>query len=488
MAEDLLVKVIDSEPTADELAESIREACTPATRYIWLIGDAEPTPNREPLDPSYLVPTRYLPADVSQPYQSTRTLAGDYGYGDFDHDGTIDAVVGRLPVHAPEQLASYISRLIAYEDNHEHVHWRSQVDLIAGLGGFGAMIDGAIEFAAGSIITGSLPGYVRTRITHAGPTSMFHPGAENFSDQVLKNYADGGRFWVYAGHGWIDQLDRVPSTGVGRPIMTTNDVSKLKRDPRQATIALLLACYTGAYDAAEECLAEAMLTSEQGPIAVIAGSRVTMPYANSAVAIGLIHAIYKQRAERLGDAWLYTLQELGEPSNAHPELQTRRNVIDGLATLLGNPRLDDERREHRQLYNCLGDPTLRLNPPAELQVTAPTHLALDQGWTIEGNAPKAGLLTVEVHRRIGTQPIVAGMSSTYEAANNTLLLSKQMQIEQEHWQCEFPVNDSLESLAPLIKLPVPVVVKVEWMSLDQYAVGSAEAWLRPTVPTGKALK
>ncbi len=172
-----------------------------------------------------------------------------------------------------------------------------------------------------------------------------------------------------------------------------------------------------------------------------------MPYANSAVAIGLIHGIYKQRAERLGDAWLYTLQELGEPSNASPELQTRRNVIDGLATLLGNPRLDDERREHRQLYNCLGDPTLRLCPPLELQVTAPTHLALDQGWTIEGQSPKAGLLTVEVHRRIGSQPIMAGMSSSYDAANDTLLLSKQMRIEQKDWRCEFPVDQSLEELA-----------------------------------------
>ncbi len=386
-AEDLVVKLIDSQPTADQLAEAIREVVTPASRYLWLVGDTEHTPNREPVDAARFVPTRYLPADVSQPYQDTRNLPGDYGYGDFDQDGTIDAAVGRLPVHAPEQLTKYIGRLIAYEDQRTERHWQSRVDLIAGLGGFGAMIDGAIEFAAGSIVTGSLPGYVRTRITHAGPTSMFHPGAERFADQVLKNYADGGRFWVYAGHGWVNQLDRVPSTDIGRPILTTRDVSLLQRAPEQATIALLLACYTGAYDAAEDSLAEAMLLADQGPIAVIAGSRVTMPYANTAVAIALIHAIYKQRADRLGDAWLLSLQELGQPSNAHPELQTRRNVIDGLATLLGNPRLDDERREHRQLYNCLGDPTLRMNPPEELSVVAPSHLILDQGWTISGNAP-----------------------------------------------------------------------------------------------------
>ncbi len=81
-----------------------------------------------------------------------------------------------------------------------------------------------------------------------------------------------------------------------------------------------------------------------------------------------------------------------------------------------------------------------------------------------------------------------GMSSTYEAANDTLLLSRQMRIDEKDWRCEFPVDPSLEELASGIKLPVPVVVKVEWMSLDQYAAGSAEAWLRPTAPATKAGK
>ncbi|MFO0884412.1 MAG: C25 family cysteine peptidase [Pirellulales bacterium] len=65
--------------------------------------------------------------------------------------------------------------------------------------------------------------------------------------------------------------------GARFPILRTADCSKL-RSQNGLSIAVLLACYTGAFDQPEDCLAEEMLRAPQGPVAVIGGSRVTMPY------------------------------------------------------------------------------------------------------------------------------------------------------------------------------------------------------------------
>lgn len=474
--EGLGVVVIESAPTGIDLKEAMQSLDTQRCEYVLLVGDSQLSPNGEPSDPQRFVPTLYRAADVTAAYQETAQLPGDFGYGDFDDDGIVQAAVGRLPVKTPSQLTSLIDRIIAYEDSTDFGRWRSRVDLVAGLGGFGPLIDGAIEMVAGGIITGSLPGSVRTRITHASPTSDFHPDVNDFTSTVLDNYNDGARFWVYAGHGWINELDRVPATQFGHPVLSLGDLPKLKRPHASSPIALMLACYTGAFDANEDCLAERMLLADEGPIAVLAGSRVTMPYGNASAAVGLIHAVYGRKSERLGDAWRDALQEMATPASDSPELRSRRMLIDGIASLVGGgSRIDDERREHMQLYNWLGDPTLRLSPDAEVQLDRVEDAVAGSALQVQGSSPVPGTLVVELHRRLGTTNIAQPLASRYLAANETMLYRVEQEIKAGRWSCELTLSQLPDMQ---LSTTTPIVIKATVAGERGFASGSQTAWLR----------
>lgn len=467
--EGLVVQVVT--PAADSTTTRSRiagQAIVGTTRYVLLVGDAQLVSDGSPAAIDAYLPTIYQRADATAAYQLTPYLPGDYRYGDFDDDGVIDASVGRWPVRHVNQVRSLIQRIAAYEDSQDFGRWRSRVDLVAGLGGFGFVVDRTIETVAGSMITGSLPGAVRTRITHAGPDSLFSPGPTQFTNAVLQNYDDGARFWVYAGHGLVEELDRVPATADGRPVLSLDDLPQLNRDAQAAPIALLLACYTGAFDAPQDCLAKGMFLTDGGPVAVLAGSRVTMPYGNAAVTLGLIESVYHRQPTRLGDAWRETLLEMASPSDADEQLQSRRALIDRLATVLGDGRIEQERREHMQLYNWFGDPTLRLTHPQPLPLQAAERAIAGQVVEVSGHAPFAGQLTVELHRRLGT------------SADRTTIVNRPRQVDR---------MGSTESDRPAAGSPLPLIPDDYWFAnetavqrvqLDLPATGS---WtVRLTIP------
>lgn len=481
--EGLTVRVLeplDSSQTTRRHIASIAEVGR--TRYVVLVGDSKLTPEGLPATPQAYVPTIYAKADATARWQPTPQLPGDHLYGDFDNDLVIDAAVGRLPVSTLPQASGLLRRIAAYEDSRDFGSWRSQVDLVAGLGGFGALVDGAIEAVASGLISGSLPGSVRTRVTHAGPSSPFCPGPDCFTETVLANYSSGCRFWVYAGHGNICELDRVPAHSGGRPVLSVNDLQHLNRPADSAPIALLLACYTGAIDATEDCLAKQMLLSKGGPIAVLAGSRVTMPYGNAAAAMALIHSVYERKPERLGDAWLAALAEMAMPSQSEPELQARRGVIDGLATLLGDGKIDAERREHMQLYNWLGDPTMRLTHPLEITFRSPERANAGETLGIVGNTPLAGVMTIELHRRLSTTPVVTQVKSKqdgnrptnvnrYRIANDTRIAQHRIDIaEPGPWSTQITLPSDGSG---------PSILVIQLEGETGYASGSQPIWLRP---------
>ena len=71
------------------------------------------------------------------------------------------------------------------------------------------------------------------------------------------------------GHGLPTELDRVRRHAGSEPILSVADVPKL-RCPVRSPLAVFVACYTGAFDARADSLAEELLLAEQGPIAVVA--------------------------------------------------------------------------------------------------------------------------------------------------------------------------------------------------------------------------
>ncbi len=454
----LTVRVIDSQQDSKTLRQSVCDAADRDTRFVILIGDAPVMGQR--CDCQRQVPIHYVATTVSAKYGSTPSLSSDLAYGDFDNDTNPDAVVGRLPVDTPQELSLLIDRIIAHESSRDFGAWRSRVDLIGGVGGFGPLIDGTIETATRTIVTSALPTETRTTIAHASPGHRFFP-KQQFTDAVIDRYQQGARFWVYAGHGQITELDRVPARG-GKPILDCQSVQLLNRPKGASPIAMILACYSGAVDAPDDSVAEEMLRCPGGPIAVLAGSRVTMPYGNTTAAVGMINAVYAQKLPRLGEAWLCALTEMHRDQAT--EQSGTRVMIDAIGTMFSpaGTTLVDERREHMLLYNLIGDPTLRLHHPQPLQVSAAAGYSAGQTIDVTITSPIAGLVTVSLDRPLG--------GSTVGDPNDTTIATMEMELQSGQPQTHhFKLPDNFNG---------PLVVRGQVAGESTWAVGAARTIVR----------
>lgn len=459
----LSVRVLSSEKSSADLKRKIAGiGRAGGVRYIVLLGDCRLGASAGQTDPRFEVPTLHQPAEVTIAWGTTPQLPGDAFYGDFDEDGIPEAVVGRIPVDTAEQLTAYTKRVQSYEASRDFGAWRQQISLTAGVGGFGFLADAAIESVTRQMITQALPGWMQTHITYASPSSPFNPGLDRFHEAVLGRYREGALFWVYAGHGNVCDLDRVPASAEGRPVLSVTDVDRLELPRTPPPIALMLACYTGAFDARRDCLAESMLLADQGPIACVAGSRVTMPYGNATVATGLIHAVFTKRATRLGDAWLATLRELATESAVDPALQQRRAMLDTIAQMISPAAhaLPAERREHMQLYNLLGDPLIRLSPPQPLEIQVDRQVAAGSTMTVAIDSPFAGELSLQLHRPAGT-PTEPVSEDRFQSINRTAVANVTRPVERGSMEVdlEAPAKAGLYLVVGRIK------------NADRFAVG-----------------
>lgn len=398
------VRVIPSAVTAEAVAQQIRQSATKQTGSLMIIGDAPVIGT--PTDPRTQVPMHYVSTTVSAKFGSTPTMATDYPYADIDGDGRSDVAVGRIPVDTVQQLREFIGRVKAYEASGDFSFWRQRVQLVGGVGGFGMLADTAIESVTRMMVTGALPVPVRTSVAYGSPGHLFYP-RQRFTDSIAQRYGQGCRFWVYAGHGMVDRLDNVPAGPSGVPVLDAQSIKKLQCDPANAPIALLLCCFTGAIDATDDSFAERLLMHACGPIAVIAGNRVTMPYGNASLTLGLIDSIYGRAAgqiepaESLGQAWLAAIHALEqEQRQSKGQLQTMVDAIAALVSPAGS-KLADERNEHAALYALLGDPLLKLHPPAPVTVKTQTGFDFGSPVTVSVTSPIDGECVVMLDRPLG---------------------------------------------------------------------------------------
>jgi hypothetical protein len=159
------------------------------------------------------------------------------------------------------------------------------------------------------------------------------------------------------GHGMPTELDRVPTSSGHQPILSTADMANVRCEQCRP-LAVLVACYTGAFDAKSACLAEELCLAKEGPVAVIAATRVTMPYGNTVFGYELMRACFGDQPTSLGESIRLAQRRTMVPV----ESDTFRPSLDSLAQGLSPPPVDlaGERREHVLMYHLFGDPLLRL--------------------------------------------------------------------------------------------------------------------------------
>lgn len=334
-----VLTVVAPPRTANELQRLVRAAAqSKDLKYLLLIGDVDATP------------TGYVKAEVNILWGSEPTIATDSIYADLDGDEVPDLAVGRIPADSPAELQAVVRKLTRYEQSADGGSWRRQLDVVAGVGGFGVMTDALIEASARSVFQQVVPASHSVRRLKTDP------------DATCDQISAGSFAWIYLGHGLPAMLDVAATPRGPRPILATNDIPKLHCGAN-SPLAVLIACYTGAIDARDDSLGEELLRCEKGPVAVIAATRVTMPYGNSVFGCELLRAAFRESPGTLGDIWLQAqVQTLAAPQNG----DSLRTSLDAVARGVSPAPADlaAERREHVVLYQLLGDPLLRLNYPA----------------------------------------------------------------------------------------------------------------------------
>ncbi|QDV21939.1 C25 family cysteine peptidase [Aureliella helgolandensis] len=410
-------------------------------KHVLIVGDVGN-------DPTIHIGTFYYTSTAMVQFGGEHMLASDNPFGDLDNDGIPELAVGRIPANSPAELQRVLDRIVAFETQQDSTSWRRDVHMVAGVGGFGALADSVIEMTTRQFLAQRIPGWSNVSMTHASAQSNYCPDPELFSSTLINRINQGGMLWVYIGHGAVTQLDYLRVEERQIPILTEDQVGKFQAGTR-APIAVFLACYTGAFDAQEDSLAERLILSDNGPIAALAASRVAGPYGLAMLSDGLLTEYFDLPTETLGLAILHakqcSLQAASKEGNATTDPPpSQLDMVAAIAQALSPADYDlaAERAEHAWQMNLLGDPLLRLPQPSELSVDAPTQASAGEEFEVTGHATLAGQLSVElIHRRgqhrpdlehLATDPITiagrAGMQQRYQSSNDSVILKRSVNL------------------------------------------------------------
>ena len=450
-------------------------------RFVVLVGDAAPVGAEAAEVPPSGVPTYKAKAKINLRWGSEPEIATDNWYADLDDDDVPDLAIGRLTADSKEELSLIVEKILAYERTDDNGPWRRRINLVAAAGRFGPLVDAAVETVTKKFLTDGIPPGYATTVTYGSWPSPYCPDPRNFHRISLGRLNEGCLFWVYVGDARRRGLDQVRVPGARYPILNVDDISKLHCE-RGLPVAIFLACYAGSYDGPRDCLAEEMLRTAGAPVAVIAGSRVTMPYAMAVFCNGMLAEFFVGRRKTLGEVILFAKRRMVGPDAAN----ANRRLLDMLALAI-NPARDElaaERAEHLLLFNLIGDPLLRLRQPRTVRLDVPPQVTAGGDLTIHGTSDVPGTCTVEFvvrrdrltfdHRpRPVYQPtdkVLRAYQHVYDRANDPRLLSERVPINGGRFRTRMRVPAEARGL-----YHVRVFVRGE----RQFAIGAAHVMVRP---------
>jgi hypothetical protein len=486
--------------SAEEIRESIRKtAKSGQLKAVLLVGDAEPAADNDSAIRARCVPAHRTKAKVNVKFGSEPEIGTDNWYADLDDDEIPDLAIGRIPADNSQELKVIVDKILAYETSQNHGLWRQRVNFVAGVGGFGGILDGVIESSTKKLLTEGIPPAYQTNMTFGSWRSAYCPDPRRFHETALARHNEGCLFWVYIGHGHPAGLDNVHVPGSRFHIFGCDDCGKLKAE-NGSPIAIMLACYTAAYDRGTDCLAEEMLRAPGGPVAVYGGSRVTMPYAMAVMSSEMLDEYFRNKPVTLGEAILRAKRRMvgaadknADDKNSAEQRagQPNRALLDAMASLLSPApaTLLQERQEHLHLFNLMGDPNLTLAYPRDIKLELQGEAIPGRALELTADSPIAGRATIELLARRDISKVnalprdhfepsnaaLAAWQAVYEQANDQVWVRKVVEMSS--------VVGSASKLAEHLDIPDsargPAHVRIFVEGPESNAVGIVNVSLRP---------
>ena len=443
------IMMVASAPTAYENRLLVRNVVKqhPQLKFVLLVGDSGDSRYSR----TQQVPTDFIKAKVNVKFGSDAEIATDNTFADTDADGLPDLAIGRLPVDTNQELEQAIERIVRYEGSEVNSQWQRRINLVAGVGGFGQLIDKLIEQTTKQMVTDLIPDPFKTSMTYGSWSSPYCPDPRRFSQTAIERFNEGCLFWVYIGHGNRHRLDKVYLPDQAHRILdvrTCQQLSAREGNP----IAVFLACYTGAMDHQRDCLAEEMFRQQNGPVAVIAGSRVTMPYAMGLLSLELLKEYFDGEAKTVGELVRNAKRNMASDDG---KKNAYRTMIETMGKLF-SPKpelLTEERREHLQLMHLIGDPLLRLKRPDGIAINSPEKADAGSKIVVKGSIEEDTRLQVEIaYRRDrhrfrpprrkeydSSDAVFQSYQEAYEKARHLVCFRGMAQVKKGEFAIEVPI-------------------------------------------------
>ena len=474
--------------SATQLRDEIRRQATlHPLRFVVFVGDADPLAATSQKLLARSVPTQLSKAKINVQWGSEPEIASDMPFADLDDDHIPDLAIGRLTADDPQQLAVIVKKILDYENHTDSGQWCRRLSVVAGVGDFGGIVDKVLETATKKFLTEGIPSGYAMSMTYGSWRSPYCPDPRTFRAATMDRLNEGSLFWIYIGHGQRRYLDSIRVPGRAFPIFDVDDVRELQR-AGGAPIAVFLSCYAGAFDERRDCLAEELLRSPQGPVAVYGGSRVTMPYAMAVMGIEMMNECFQHRRVTLGEVVLHAKQRMAKSISEKP-VDTNRAMLDAIAKVVSPApdQLDAERMEHLLLFNLIGDPLLRMKHPQALEVSVPKSAYAGERITIVGTVPFGGRCTLELACRRDRTRQVLSQRSSFVPTNAALAAYSEMyaQANDRRWTSEVFACQAGQFQRELV-VPAdatgPSHVRVFVEDGGRFALGSADVYLRRSKP------
>lgn len=396
------IEAIREEFKAGTALESVRAFVADAAgrgggRFLLLVGDAE-----------------VLPPERREGFFKKR-FASDAAYSTASDGSALDCAVGRFPTADPAAVRSLVERTIAYESDRRPGGWRRRIAFLAASGGFGEVIDRALEAAVAGLLDRELPAEFDLRVLRPDPESQFGVPAAKEGEAVADLWNAGALIGLYAGHGSRVGLHTATKTGFTRTVFGSGDAARIAVR-NGAPFLVFFACNTGEFDSPKGCLATALLQRPAGAIAVLAASQISHPYGDMLLAHEL-NGVFRGAPEK-------TVGEMAREARARVAAGSEfRDQVDRFAGMLGISETERAEivRYETALYNLFGDPALRLRrPEAKTTLAAPRSAAAGAEIELEVacEAPDGAqvLITLETPRGVSPPKGVA-----YPASNDRVL-------------------------------------------------------------------
>jgi hypothetical protein len=408
-AENYRVVLLDSALTADpgKAAEAIKTAAGTDEDPIMVVlaGTADPK----------------APAGVKLPALKgtqgrMKGWPSDHGYSLGGSGEMPRAAVGRLPARSVEEARQMAAKILAFEKPGGGAAWRSRITALIGHPGGNSALErtvatGYVNSAVGTRIRSLNPRWT-AQVAADVPGSPWLLQKEKLEPEFLRGVREGTLFLLYMGHSGPSAL-----YSDGLSLMETPAWAK-SNFPHGA-VFFSCGCYSLSPPTANiEGHGFTAMRNPRGPAAVIGATGESYSAAGQLAFDGLLTLLQKDKPPALlADYWLAAMQGLTS------------GKIDGISFGMldmadgsgGKVPLEDQRKEHVEMWQLLGDPAMRLPLlPATVKLKGPAEAAHGGNMEISGELPadlRASTVELTVERPPGEIP--AGANHT--EANDPVL-------------------------------------------------------------------